>query len=115
MVIRGFGLVLIIFMLASLFIGGAQPQAVGLFPPPWDKLAHATFFFSFAFVLKRFVGLHTAIVIILALLVGAADEFHQLYLPGRFSGLDDWLADAAGASLALFVLSFVKNRYKNTK
>ena len=108
MVTRSLGLVLIVVMLASLFIGGTEPQAVGLFNPPWDKMAHATFFFTFAFVLKRFVGLPTSLVITLALLVGAADEFHQLYLPDRFAGLDDWLADATGAILALFALSFVK-------
>ena len=25
---------------AVLYVGGAQPVAVGLFPAPWDKLAH---------------------------------------------------------------------------
>ena len=108
MVIRSLGLVLIFLMMASLFIGGSQPQAVGLFNPPWDKLAHATFFFIFAFVLKRLVGLPTALVITLALLAGAADEFHQSFLPGRVAGLDDWLADAVGASLALIRFKFGK-------
>lgn len=108
MLIRSLGLALIILMLLALFVGGAQPLAVGLFPPPWDKLAHATFFFTFAFVLKRFVGLPTAIVLTLTLLVGAADEFHQTFLPGRVAGVDDWIADAVGASLALMRSKWLK-------
>ena len=30
-------LILVVLMLAALFVGGAQPQAVGLVPAPWDK------------------------------------------------------------------------------
>ena len=40
-------------------------------------------------------------VIVLVLLVGAADEFHQSFLPGRVAGWDDWLADAVGTALGL--------------
>lgn len=49
--------VLVVLMLIALFVGGAQPQAVGLVPVPWDKLAHATFFLVFALLLARFVSL----------------------------------------------------------
>jgi VanZ family protein len=95
-------------MLAALFIGGAQPIAVGLFPAPWDKLAHAAFFSIFAFLLARFVGLPITLVIMLALLVGAADEIHQIFLPGREAGLDDWLADAVGACLGLILVKRIR-------
>ena len=40
-------------------------------------------------------------VIMLALLVGAADEVHQSLLPGRVAGWDDWLADVVGTGLGL--------------
>ena len=56
----------------------------------------------------RSLGLPTALVITLALLVGATDELHQSFLPGRVAGLDDWLADAVGASLALIRFKFGK-------
>lgn len=88
-------------MLLVLFIGGAQPQAVGLIPAPWDKLAHATFFFIFALLLSRFVALPLALVIALSLLVGVADEIHQSFLPGRVAGWDDWLADVVGTGFGL--------------
>ena len=34
----------VLLMVVGLFVGGAQPVAVGLFTEPWDKLAHATVF-----------------------------------------------------------------------
>jgi VanZ family protein len=46
-------------------------------------LVHATFFFVFALLLALFVLLPIALVIVLALLVDAADELHQSWLPGR--------------------------------
>lgn len=100
---RSIVFVFIVLMLLALFVGGAQPFAVGLIPVPWDKLAHAVFFFIFSFLLARFSSLPLAWVIVFALLVGAADEVHQLFLPGRSAGWDDWLADVSGACLVLFV------------
>lgn len=32
-------------IIAGLFVGGAQPVAVGLIPVPWDKVVHASAFF----------------------------------------------------------------------
>ena len=44
----------------------------------------------------------------LTLLVGAADEIHQHFLPGRVAGLDDWLADAVGAGLGLILVKWFR-------
>jgi VanZ family protein len=101
MLVRWIAVVLVVLMLVALFVGGAQPLAVGLVPAPWDKLAHAAFFFVFALLLARFASLPVALVIVLALLIGAADEIHQSFLPGRAAGWDDWLADVAGTGLGL--------------
>ena len=38
-------------LVAGLFIGGAQPVAVGLFTPPWDKVAHGLVFGLLALLL----------------------------------------------------------------
>jgi len=35
---------------------------------------------------------------------GITDEFHQWFVPGRSCSFFDWLADAAGAGLALWLL-----------
>lgn len=36
-------------------------------------------------------------------LFAAADEWHQRWIPGRSSGVTDWIADVAGGTLALLV------------
>ena len=101
---------LCVFLLtAGLFIGGAAPVAVGLFKPPWDKLAHVL---TFA-VMGAGFGLASgargwrmlAVVLGGAMAVGAIDELHQLWLPGRDAGLDDFAADAAGGLLGALLLS----------
>ena len=102
-------------LVAGLFIGGAQPFAVGLFTEPWDKVAHATVFGVLAVLLalalrgahvlhgRTALGLrHTLLLAaLLAAMVAGADEIHQIWLPGRMEGWDDWLADVAGVALAL--------------
>lgn len=98
---RWFALVLAVMMVAALFVGGAQPEAAGLIAAPWDKLAHVAYFFVFTLLLSRFVSLPIALVIVLALLVGAADEVHQSFLPGRVAGWGDWLADVVGVGLGV--------------
>jgi VanZ family protein len=96
---RIIAVLLVIGVMLALFIGGAQPFAVGLFAEPWDKVAHAGFFCLLALLMSRFVGLHIALVIAMALFIGAADEIIQAFLPGRVAGLDDWLADVTGACI----------------
>ncbi|MDO6388296.1 MULTISPECIES: VanZ family protein [unclassified Uliginosibacterium] len=91
-------------MLLALFAGGAQPEAAGLIPAPWDKLAHLTLFAVLALLLRGGLGLPAWLALLIALGIGAADEFHQAGLPGRFAGLDDWLADLVGALLGLALL-----------
>ncbi len=108
--------VAVIFMLAGLFVGGAQPVAVGMFTEPWDKLAHATVFAVLTALLALALqgrapgarwalrpGAALAVAALLAGAVGVADELHQATLPGRVAGLDDLLADAVGVSLGLWV------------
>jgi VanZ family protein len=41
--------------------------------------------------------------IILASIFGATDEWHQAFVPGRRSGLDDWAFDTFSAALALYL------------
>lgn len=94
---------LIVGLPVGLFIGGAQPMAVGLVPAPWDKLAHAAVFAVLAGAIGFASGLDGWRMLVLsflgALVVGGLDEWHQMYLPGRSAGLDDLAADAVGAAL----------------
>ena len=108
----------VLLMVVGLFVGGAQPVAVGLFTEPWDKLAHATVFTVLTALLAVALqgrppqpgacwalrpGAALAVAALLAGAVGVADELHQTTLPGRVAGLDDLLADAVGIGLGLWV------------
>lgn len=97
-------LVLAIAGTASLFILGAQPFAVGLVPPPWDKLAHALVFGMLFVVFDRALNLSLAVALALPLLISAADEIHQIFLPGRTASWADWLAGLCGVLVAAVVL-----------
>ena len=108
----------VLLMVVGLFVGGAQPIAVGLFAAPWDKLAHATVFAVLTTLLALALqgkppqpdarwalrpGTALAVAAVLAGAVGVADELHQATLPGRVAGLDDLLADAVGICVGLWV------------
>jgi VanZ family protein len=101
-----------LFMLAALFVGGAQSGAGSLFVAPWDKLAHIVFFFSLTLLLSGGFNFGIATTAVLALLIGALDEFHQLWLPGRFPGVGDWLADVVGVVLAIGLIVLKRRHIK---
>ena len=72
---------------AVLYVGGAQPVAVGLFPAPWDKLAHLLTFAVVGMAAGLAGGMRGWRMVLCclagALLVGGMDEVHQVFLPGR--------------------------------
>ena len=87
----------------GLLVGGAQPVAVGLVPAPWDKLAHASVFAVLAAAVGHASGLRGWRMVLVAFIgagaVGLADEWHQMFLPGRSAGWDDLAADMLGAAV----------------
>lgn len=95
-------------MVATLFIGGGQPGAIGLFPSPWDKLAHTLFFFLIVMLLRLGLDLPLWFLAGITAALGAADEIHQLNLPGRSAGFDDWLADVVGVLCAVMILKLFR-------
>ena len=94
----------------GLWVGGAQPVAVGLIPTPWDKLAHACVYGLMAAAIGLASGLRGWRMVLTALvsviLVGVLDEWHQMSLPGRSPGWDDLLADGIGGLLGVAVLGW---------
>jgi VanZ family protein len=93
-----------LIFVVGLFVGGAQPVAVGLIPAPWDKLAHVAAFGTLATMVELALRPHTWLFFALPLAVSAADEFHQAFLPGRCASIEDWLAGALGVGLAWWIL-----------
>jgi VanZ family protein len=84
-----------------LFVGGRQEFAVGLFPAPWDKLAHAAYFGSLTALLWMAGGARAVLgPVLIAAGVGLADELHQATLPGREASLADFTVDVAAAAVA---------------
>ena len=81
----------------------------GLLFPGSDKIAHFGFYgvAGFLFVLWRRAngtGAASAVIwaSIFAALLGAVDEFHQQWIPGRSMELLDWVADFAGGTAGGF-------------
>ena len=94
----------VVFMVLVYTLAGQQgPQLSGRWV---DKLIHMAAYGMFGlFCLRAFHdGIGTLRVwptlgaMLLALGYGALDEWHQAHVPGRFSSLYDWFADAAGAA-----------------
>ncbi len=89
---------------ASLFILGRQPIAVGLVLAPWDKLAHVAAFATLSMLLRIALRPHPIwYALAIAAGVGVLDEVHQLWLPGRHADWADLAADGVGILLAYVV------------
>lgn len=112
-----------IFCMAAIFFLSSQsklpePPLVGGF----DKAQHFIAYFvlgtlalrgALMFPLKLRIGPYIQ-ALILASLYGASDEFHQHFVPGRTMDVRDWLADTAGALIAL-ALVWLYYHYIQTK
>ncbi len=93
-----------IFVLSS--IAEIQVPNVGF---EWsDKIAHLVEFFVFGWLAVRAfaeppISLRGKMIcmaaILLGVLYGASDEFHQSFVPGRSADPWDWLADSVGTTL----------------
>lgn len=88
-------------LLLALFIGGAHPAAGSLFAPPWDKAAHAALYLALFLLFHAGGSANTWRIALLVILIGAADEIHQISLPARHPGWDDFAADFVGVLLAI--------------
>ncbi|HEU4995909.1 MAG TPA: VanZ family protein [Gemmatimonadaceae bacterium] len=88
--------------------GNMLPQEVS----PYDKLVHLTIYGLFAVLLTRDLSQVTTVwraalfALTIAVAFGAADEWHQQFIPRRDADVTDWVADSTGAALgaSLFVL-----------
>lgn len=107
-------LLLALGIIFSLLVLGAQPVAVNLVPPPWDKLVHGGIFALLAWGVGVGSGLHgwpqLVVAASSALLVGTLDEWHQMYLPGRNAGWDDLAADVIGGIIGTALLAIRRVR-----
>lgn len=100
-----------IFIIAGLFWLGTKPFAVGLFPVPLDKVAHfVTFGLITAMLWLSLLRGKPILVFAIVSVVGAADEFHQIFLPGRSASLDDLAADIFAALVITTLLEYARRK-----
>ena len=93
------------FGTSMLFYLGTQPFAIGLFPEPWDKLAHLLFFSGITSLLWiATAGRASLLLIAIVAGIGALDEWHQAGLPGRSMDIADLVTDIGASILAVIVL-----------
>jgi len=101
-------------ILVGLFVLGAQPFALNLIPSPWDQPAHVVGFAALAYALGLLSGQRGARMLLFAvagaLSIGALDEWHQIYLPGRHAGWNDLAMDAIGSLLGAALLALARQR-----
>ena len=98
-------------LLAVYVWGNSLPEAAGLIPPPWDKLAHLAWYAVLAGLLLLGLGRRAwPWVLVGTLLLAGWDEWHQFALPGRSPGVDDWVADALGALAGIAISHAIGRR-----
>lgn len=92
-------------LVIMLFWGGSQSYAVGLFPPPFDKLAHSVYFATLALLLWFGTGgCWPVMLVVVVSAIGGLDELHQSTLPGRVADFYDFLVDTLAAGLVITAL-----------
>ena len=98
-VVRVLALSIAIVMAAFVLFGAQQAGQANPVPGPYfDKLVHAAYYGVMAILVDRGLGGRLPIIaMVAAIVVGAADEIHQLDVPGREASVFDWAADVVGA------------------
>ncbi len=94
---------------AIVFYESSLPIRVPGNIPHLDKVAHVLLYFGLGmayFNVATRGGTRTGtracwVAFLLAVAYGASDEWHQAYVPGRSADWADWVADTAGAALAV--------------
>ncbi|MFH1699737.1 MAG: VanZ family protein [Candidatus Zixiibacteriota bacterium] len=89
-----------------------------------DKIAHFIEYAIFAFLALRSLGKLSVFrnpkklyrsAFLISLLFAGLDELHQAYIPGRFSDIFDFFADALGILVVLLSVHILSKRKAATK
>jgi VanZ family protein len=81
-------------------------------------LYHLGIFFAFTFFLslslnkKKIDNKTIAAIILISLAYATSDEFHQLFVPGRFASLKDVITDLIGSLLAVMTVKILERLKK---
>lgn len=93
-------------MAATLLLGAHQIGRMNLVPHFFHKVEHFFYYAIMAILLAHGLGRRWFWIALVAVpMVGALDEWHQFYVPGRNSSVYDWMADLLGTVVAVYVYS----------
>lgn len=67
-----------------------------------------TFFLTLSLINKKLDNKIILIILFLSLFYAATDEFHQLFVPGRFADIKDVLIDFAGSFFSVLLLKVLE-------
>jgi len=108
--------ILALLVVLALLYMGSQPVAVGLFQPPWDKLAHFVVYGGIAALCALgLADLPPWVPVALVAGIGLLDESLQALEPGRTPDLGDFLADVTAALCAVVVVVRLTERRKRAR
>ena len=90
-------------MAAMVFLAADKASQIPLLPELNDKFVHFCYYGTMAALLAHGLGSRWLWVSLAAVpIVGALDEWHQLYVPGRDASVYDWVADVVGTLAFLY-------------
>ncbi len=107
---KPFRLAIVVVAAMTAYAALASPYLRFLSVPPMDKALHVSASFVLALLLRWSLGLPLVIVMLLTAAIGGGVELLQFVIPHRNPGLDDFLADVAGAVIAGVLLSLIRIR-----
>jgi VanZ family protein len=101
----------IIFLISSL-----PASSIGFTHVVWDKLLHTLEYTVLGFLAARAFAQHNkesglvlwAICVVFCFGFGLTDEFHQSFVPGRESALNDAYADLLGGAIGAGIYLFIQ-------
>ena len=99
---------------AMIFFASSRSRTVDIGAVPQsDKMVHfAVYGLLWTLVCRLGRGWRAgAVSLLIVSAFGASDEWHQSFVPGRFSDAADWLADTTGAALGIWLYT-VWSRYR---
>lgn len=100
--LRGLCAFAFLFTVAFIFLHEPPPRVMELV---WDKWVHSVVYGGLAFLLWVILQGRWRLAIWIAIVaIGALDETHQYFTPGRDAGVDDLAADAIGSAVVLLIL-----------
>jgi VanZ family protein len=103
--LRAACLVAFMAMLVQIFVLSEPRFVLDVRQLAWDKMLHASAFGALALLLWTSVGYRAPWLNWLAIaIIGALDELHQIYVPGRSADVLDVAADAIGAAIVTYAM-----------